>query len=52
MKMTNDRQDKFIERYQRSLRDHLVTFNDGVMIAIIITIMVLSLPAPKTECRS
>ena len=22
--MTNDRQDKFIERYQRSLRDHLV----------------------------
>ncbi len=48
MKMTNDRQDKFIERYQRSLRDHLVTFNDGV-IAIIITIMVLSLPAPKTD---
>lgn len=37
MKMTNDRQDKFIERYQRSLRDHLVTFNDGVT-AIIITI--------------
>ena len=48
MKMTNDRQDKFIERYQRSLRDQLVTFNDGV-IAIIITIMVLSLPAPKTD---
>ena len=46
--MTNDRQDKFIEWYQRSLRDHLVTFNDGVT-AIIITIMVLSLPAPKTD---
>ena len=48
MKMTNDRQEKFIEWYQRSLRDHLVTFNDGVT-AIIITIMVLSLPAPKTD---
>ena len=46
--MVKNQQDKFIERFQRSLRDHLLTFNDGV-IAIIITIMVLSIPAPKSD---
>lgn len=46
--MAKDKQDKFIEHFQISLREHLLTFNDGV-IAIIITIMVLSIPAPKSD---
>lgn len=43
-------QDKFTEQFQKSLREHLVAFNDGV-IAIIITIMVLSIPAPKSDAE-
>lgn len=46
--MAKDKQDKFIEHFQISLCEHLLTFNDGV-IAIIITIMVLSIPAPKSD---
>lgn len=46
--MEKDQQEKFIERFQTSLRNHLLTFNDGV-IAIIITIMVLSIPAPRSD---
>ena len=48
MSMEKDKQDRFFERFQTSLRDHLLTFNDGV-IAIIITIMVLSIPAPRSD---
>ena len=46
--MEKDKQDRFFERFQTSLREHLLTFNDGV-IAIIITIMVLSIPAPRSD---
>lgn len=35
------------ERFQTSLREHLLTFNDGVI--SIITIMVLSIPAPRSD---
>ena len=48
MSMEKDKQDRFFERFQTSLREHLLTFNDGV-IAIIITIMVLSIPAPRSD---
>ncbi len=48
MGMEKDKQDRFFERFQTSLREHLLTFNDGV-IAIIITIMVLSIPAPRSD---
>lgn len=48
MSMEKDKQDRFFERFQTSLREHLLTFNDGV-IAIIITIMVLSIPAPRND---
>lgn len=48
--MAKEKEDKFIARFQTSLRDHLLTFNDGV-IAIIITIMVLSIPAPKGDAN-
>ncbi|WP_230318843.1 TMEM175 family protein [Lactobacillus crispatus] len=46
--MVKDREEKIVKNFQTSLRDHLLTFNDGV-IAIIITIMVLSIPAPKGD---
>lgn len=46
--MEKDKQDRFFERFQTSLREHLLTFNDGV-IAIIITIMVLSIPSPRSD---
>lgn len=46
--MEKDKQDRFFERFQTSLREHLLTFNDGV-IAIIITIMVLSIPALRSD---
>ena len=46
--MEKDKQDRFFERFQTSLREHLLTFNDGV-IAIIITIMVLSVPSPRSD---
>lgn len=46
--MEKDKQDRFFERFQTSLREHLLTFNDGV-IAIIITIMVLSILAPRSD---
>ena len=46
--MEKDKQDRFFERFQTSLREHLLTFNDGV-IAITITIMVLSIPAPRSD---
>lgn len=45
MSIEKDKQDRFFER---SLREHLLTFNDGV-IAIIITIMVLSISAPRSD---
>lgn len=48
MSMEKDKQDRFFERFQTSLREHLLTFNDGV-IAIIITIMVLSITAPRSD---
>lgn len=48
MSMEKDKQDRFFERFQTSLREHLLTFNDGV-IAIIITIMVLSIPSPRSD---
>ncbi len=48
MSMEKDKQDRFFERFQTSLREHLLTFNDGV-IAIIITIMVLSIPALRSD---
>lgn len=44
MSMEKDKQDRFFERFQTSLREHLLTFNDGV-----ITIMVLSIPAPRSD---
>ena len=44
MSIEKDRQDRFFERFQTSLREYLITFNNGV-IAIIIPIMVLSIPA-------
>lgn len=34
MSMEKDKQDRFFERFQTLLREHLLTFNDGV-IAII-----------------
>ena len=46
--MEKDKQDRFFERFQTSLREHLLTFNDGV-IATIITIMVLSIPSPRSD---
>lgn len=46
--MEKDKQDRFFERFQTSLREHLLTFNDGV-IAIIITNMVLSIPSPRSD---
>lgn len=45
--MEKDKQDRFFERFQTSLREHLLTFNDGVI--AIITIMVLSIPAPRSD---
>ncbi len=42
--MVKDREEKIVKNFQTSLRDHLLTFNDGV-----ITIMVLSIPAPKGD---
>lgn len=47
MSMEKDKQDRFFERFQTSLREHLLTFNDGVI--VIITIMVLSIPAPRSD---
>lgn len=47
MSMEKDKQDRFFERFQTSLREHLLTFNDGVI--AIITIMVLSIPAPRSD---
>ena len=47
MSMEKDKQDRFFERFQTSLREHLLTFNDGVI--AIITIMVLSIPAPRRD---
>ncbi|WP_288557425.1 hypothetical protein [uncultured Lactobacillus sp.] len=44
MSIEKDKQDRFFERFQTSLREYLLTFNNGV-ITIIITIMVLSIPA-------
>ena len=48
MSMEKDKQDRFFERFQTSLREQILTFNDGV-IAIIITIMVLSIPSPRSD---
>ncbi|MDB6234825.1 hypothetical protein [Lactobacillus amylovorus] len=45
--MEKNKQDRFFERFQTSLREHLLTFNDGVI--AIITIMVLSIPAPRSD---
>ena len=45
--MEKDKQDRFFERFQTSLREHLLTFNDGVI--AIITIMVLSIPAHRSD---
>ena len=44
MSIEKDKQDRFFERFQTSLTEYLLIFNNGV-IAIIITIMVLSIPA-------
>ena len=44
MNIEKDKQDRFFERFQTSLREHLLTFNDGVN-----AIMVLSIPAPRSD---
>lgn len=44
MSIEKDKQDRFFERFQTSLREYLLTFNDGV-----IAIMVLSIPAPRSD---
>lgn len=44
MSIEKDKQDGFFERFQTSLREYLLTFNDGV-----IAIMVLSIPAPRND---
>ena len=44
MSIEKDKQDRFFERFQTSLREHLLAFNDGVS-----AIMVLSIPAPRSD---
>lgn len=39
---------QFSDKFARDLKEHLATFNDGV-IAIIITVMVLEIPAPQSD---
>ncbi|MCH3989668.1 MAG: TMEM175 family protein [Lactobacillus sp.] len=39
---------QFSDQFARDLKEHLATFNDGV-IAIIITVMVLEIPAPQSD---